>query len=342
MGSARIPVVILAGHLGAGKTTLLNHLLGNADGLRIGVVVNDFGSVNIDAMSVAGHVDSTVSLSNGCLCCAVDASGLDDLLGRLARPSRRLDVIVVEASGLAEPRDLIRLLLASDNDAITYGGLVEVVDAVEFERTRERHPEVDAQLRVADLVVLNKVDRLAADDRHRLTAVLRDIVEEVPVVATTRGRLDPGLLFDRRLPAQSDSVPRQLSFDELLAATRHDHDHLHEHYEAVDFVTDQALHPRRLMDFLDARPTGLYRIKGFVHFGVPGHRERYTVHAVGSFLRFEPTRWRRGEGRTSTLVLIGNGVDPEDIRARLRACEEPAPHALPPESMLCVLRHTQH
>ena len=81
-----IPVVVLTGFLGSGKTTLLNHLLKESRGTRIGVVVNDFGAIEIDAMTVAGQVGSMVTLGNGCLCCAVDTSELDTFLGRLSRP----------------------------------------------------------------------------------------------------------------------------------------------------------------------------------------------------------------------------------------------------------------
>lgn len=159
----QIPVVVLAGFLGSGKTTLLNHLLHHGGGTRIGAIVNDFGSIEIDAMAVAGQLgDSSVSLGNGCLCCAVDASELDEYLDRLTRPSGRngIDVIVIEASGLAEPQELVRMVLASENPRIVYGGLVEVVDAVEFDTTREQHPELDRHLAIADLVVVNKADRV--------------------------------------------------------------------------------------------------------------------------------------------------------------------------------------
>lgn len=122
MTTQQIPVVVLAGFLGAGKTTLLNNLLRGARGTRIGVMVNDFGDIGIDAMSVAGQVGSTVSLGNGCLCCAVDASELDEYLEVLTRPESRLDVIVIEASGLAEPQELVRMVLASENGRIVYGG----------------------------------------------------------------------------------------------------------------------------------------------------------------------------------------------------------------------------
>ncbi len=115
MAKKRIPVVIVAGFLGSGKTTLLNHVLRNNRGVRVGVIVNDFGAVNIDSMMVAGQVDSMVSLSNGCMCCAVDVSDMDEMLDRLAHPASQIDVIIVEASGLAEPRNMIRLVLGSTN-----------------------------------------------------------------------------------------------------------------------------------------------------------------------------------------------------------------------------------
>lgn len=197
MALQQIPVVVLAGFLGSGKTTLLNHLLGAGDGTRIGAVVNDFGSIEIDAMTVAGQVDSMVSLGNGCLCCAVDTSELDTYLERLARPAARIDVIVIEASGLAEPQELIRMILASDNDRIVYGGLIEVVDAAEFDATRARHPELDRHVGIADIVVLNKTDRLDGAALQTLRDTLADLAPGRPVICTAYGRVDPELFFDR-------------------------------------------------------------------------------------------------------------------------------------------------
>ncbi|HZG05280.1 MAG TPA: GTP-binding protein [Streptomyces sp.] len=343
----RIPVIVLAGFLGSGKTTLLNHLLSHSGGSRIGVIVNDFGSIEIDAMAVAGQVDSMVSLGNGCLCCAVDTSDLDEMLARLARPSARIDVIVVEASGLAEPETLIRMILAGTEDRVVYGGLVEVVDAAEFEATRARHPEIERHVAMADLVVLNKADRVGDAERQALADELRRLGGGTPVVCATHGRIDPELLFDRRSGEDREESVRQLSFEDVRAELRdggHDEhgDHLHAAYESVEFTAHEPVDPRRFMAFLDGRPDGLYRIKGFVYFGVPGHRQKFELHAVGRFLRFTPRPWRRGEPRVTQLVLIGSGIDAGAVRKELAACAgNGSPEDAGPDSMWGVLRYAR-
>lgn len=360
----RIPVVILAGFLGSGKTTLLNHLLRRSRGTRIGAVVNDFGSIEIDAMTVAGQVDSMVSLGDGCLCCAVDTDDLDEVLDVLARPSAGMDVLVIEASGIAEPETLIRMVLASDCPHIVYGGLVEVVDAAEFDAVRARHPELERHVSAADLLVLNKADRVAGPRLDALRAELGRLGPGTPVVTAEHGRVDPALLFDR---VRRERPPvEQLSFDVLLYGEEDGEDagtgeddgsagvagdeqaaggaesgreagaagcaahgdgchgehgaHLHAAYESVEFDEAAPMDPRRFLDFLDSRPDGLYRIKGFVDFGAADPAHRYEVHAVGGFLRFAPLDRTAGEERRTRLVLIGAGVDGAALRAGLAAC----------------------
>ncbi|GGS17273.1 cobalamin biosynthesis protein CobW [Streptomyces aureoverticillatus] len=388
MREQQIPVVVLTGFLGSGKTTLLNHLLHRSGGSRIGAIVNDFGSIEIDAMAVAGALgDSTVSLGNGCLCCAVDASELDEYLERLARPSARIDVIVIEASGLAEPQELMRMVLASENPHIVYGGLVEVVDAAEFDATRQRHPEVDRHLGIADLVVVNKADRVSDAERARILAEVHRLTDRAAVVPASYGRVDVELLLDRK---PVEERVGQLSFDDLHdhgsgqdgaldaegapgaegarhvdgdydahdghhdahdgAHGAHDgscdnpaHTHLHSGYESLAFTSDAPLNPRRLIAFLDSRPEGLYRIKGYVDFGAADARNRYAVHSVGRFLRFYPEPWEPGEKRLTQLVLIGSGIDVTTLDEQLTMCrenDEDAPHT-DEFGMWGVLRYVQ-
>ena len=300
-----VPVLALAGFLGAGKTTLLNYLLRNSRGVRIGALVNDFGAVNIDAMFVAGQVDAMASLSNGCICCAVDASEAAEMLGRLAAVRPALDLIVVEASGIAEPPVLARTIATADDDRFHYAGLVLVVDAAQ-------PAELGHGVRVADLVVLNK----AADgDADAVAAAVRAENPRVPLVYTDFARVDPALLIDP--PVQRRERPAQLSLEELLRED--DHHHEHPEYQSVEFSADTPVNPRRFLAFLQDRPLGLYRAKGFVDFGEGG---RYSVQLVGTSLRFEK---RGATGRGTTLVLIGTGIDEQALSAALQDCtREPA------------------
>ncbi|MCX5203734.1 GTP-binding protein [Streptomyces sp. NBC_00237] len=354
MSTQQIPVVVLAGFLGSGKTTLLNHLLKRSRGTRIGAIVNDFGAIEIDAMAVAGQLgDSTVSLGNGCLCCAVDASELDVYLEKLAEPGAGIDVIVIEASGLAEPQELVKMVLASESPYVVYGGLVEVVDAAEFAATRKRHPEIVRHLAIADLVVLNKTDRVAEGELAALKAELGGLGEGT-LISAEYGRIDPEVLFNRRSDDQHRQDGWQLSFEDLRAEAEagegDDHSgHLHAAYESVEFVSEVPMDAARLMAFLDARPEGLYRIKGYVDFGAADARNRYAVHAVGRFLRFYPEAWGDGEERLTQLVLIGSGTDGAALRERLGECvAEPSARDLAPgkdtpgeRAMWGVLRYVQ-
>lgn len=290
-----VPVLAVAGHLGAGKTTLLNHLLRNSRGVRIGALVNDFGAVNIDAMLVAGQVDAMASLSNGCICCAVDAEEAGEMLAKLAAVKPRLDLIVVEASGVAEPAALARTIVTADDPRFHYAGLVLVVDGLQ--------PELGHGLRVADLVVLNKASSCA--DLDGLLARIRADSPRVPVLPTDFANIDPELLID---PPPPRAPQAQLSFDELL---REEHDHDHPEYQSIEFSTDAKVNPRRFMEFLQDRPEGLYRAKGFVDFGA----QRFLVQLVGSSLRFE----KRGAGGTE-LVLIGTEMDRSAVLAGLQQC----------------------
>jgi G3E family GTPase len=300
-----VPVLALAGFLGAGKTTLLNHLLRNSRGVRIGALVNDFGAVNIDAMFVAGQVDAMASLSNGCICCATDASEAAEMLGRLAAVRPALDLIIVEASGIAEPPVLARTIATAGDDRFHYAGLVLVVDAAQ-------PADLGHGLRVADLVVLNK----AADgDADAVAARVRAENPQVPLVYTDFARVDPALLIDP--PVRRRQRPAQLSLDELLLEDHHHH--AHPEYQSVGFSTDAPVNPRRFLAFLQDRPVGLYRAKGFVDFGSGG---RYCVQLVGSSLRFEK---RGAAGRGTTLVLIGTDIDESAALTALQDCtSEPA------------------
>lgn len=314
-----VPVVIVVGRLGAGKTTVVNHLLRHAGGRRIGVVVNDFGAVAVDAMLVAGQADAVASLADGCLCCEVDANGLADLLATLTAPRARLDAVVVEASGLAEPRELVRMVLDVRGPRLAYGGMVVVADA--------EHP-APPDVELADLVVLNRIDRVADPDAR--VAAVRGRAHGA-VLGTTRGAVDPELLLGETAPRAP--VSGQLSFDALLTAPA---EHAHAHHDSVTWSADRPLDPERLVELLEAGPRGVYRAKGFVRFA--GESRVWEVQTVGTACEFRPAPRSVRDPGGASLVLLGAGVDEAALVGALDACvagdDPPGEHA-----MLRVLRH---
>lgn len=342
-----VPVVVLAGFLGAGKTTLLNHVLRHAGGRRIGVMVNDFGSINIDALLVSGQSGGTMNLANGCMCCTTDASALAENLEAMADPAAGLDAILIEASGIAEPKSLIRMVLASRSPRVAYGGLVYLVDGANFDATLAEHPQLSSHVALADLVVCNKIDMVG--DAARVASLverIRLVNPSAPVLPVSHAAVDPALFFEPAEQIARDDGARQLSFDELMmadaehadGASGNGHRHLHAEFDSASLDTDSAVDPRRLALFLERPPAGTYRIKGTVFVDLPEHRDiAYIVQSVGGFIRVDADSWR-GRTRGTRLVVIGSGLDPAAARTAL----DDVVVAADPDDVNGILHLTRH
>ncbi|MBK0419047.1 GTP-binding protein [Leucobacter sp. CSA1] len=327
-----IPVIALTGHLGAGKTTVLNHLL-RRPGARVGVVVNDFGAINVDAGLVTGQVDEAASIAGGCICCLPEAGGLDQALSRLTEPRLRLDAVIVEASGAAEPLALARLIRSSGAEHARPGGLVDVIDAVEHFRTVDTGGLPPARYAAASLVIANKMDLLPPEQREtrlaELTARVRERNPVAPVVPTERGAIDPALVFD---VAEAEDPPDQLPIAALLRSleTGHDgHGHdapLHEHASAVTARADGPADAGAILDLLEDPPRGVYRLKGCVAVRTPRGGRRYLFNLVGASIHVAPAPPRSADG-ADALVAIGPELDEAEVGARLAAALAPADRA---------------
>lgn len=330
----QIPVIILAGFLGAGKTTALNHILRSSNGQRLGVIVNDFGEVNIDALLVSKQTNNTMELSGGCICCQMSDGGLDETLQTFAHPGSTIDAILIEASGIAEPSDLRKLILYSSNKHISMNGVVYFVDAANIRQQLIDHPDIAHHIAAADLLVLNKADLATDDELTAIETKLRTYNESAIITRTTNGMVAPELLFDAH-----DNEYEQLS----LAAAKpveheHDHQHLHDQFTSVSFATTKPLSPKRVEVFLANLPTAVYRLKGIVYYGMKGFEQKIIIHKVGAHLRQTAEEWRGHETPSTQLVAIGVNIDETALRTALEDCIDPNPDDIAADDMVDIMR----
>ena len=271
MRDQRIPFTVIGGFLGAGKTTLLNHWLRNAGEQRLAVLVNDFGSINIDALLIESNHGDTIALSNGCVCCQIG----DDLslaLMRVLESNRPFDAVIVEASGVADPWRIAQLGRADPR--LMLDGVIVLVDA-SAALAQSRDPlladTLERQLKAADLVVLNKIDLAAQGERTALDAWIACAAEGAQVVETTHAQLPPALLSSAFLPdAEIKSGAQSLSRRQKLpplppAGEGRGEGRRTAHavqFESWSCQPVRAFDVEALRGWLHTAPSGLLRLKG--------------------------------------------------------------------------------
>jgi len=337
----RVPCTIITGFLGAGKTTLIRHVLANAQGRRLAVIVNEFGDVGIDGEILKGCGDAAcpeqniVELANGCLCCTVAdefVPALDTILSR--QPA--VEHIVIETSGLALPKPLVQAFhWPAIRSRVTVDGVVAVVDgaaladgrvATDVEslaRQRSADPSVDHddpveevfqdQIACADLVVLNKRDLLdTASLKRALATVAGTLPRAVKVVAVSDGKIDPAALLGLGIGTENDIENRRTRHDQEM---EHDHDDFDSFVVLLPEVADPAALAKRLAAVANAH--NVFRVKGFA--AVAGKPMRLLVQAVGARVSHQYDRpWMASDVRQGRLVVIGlKGLDRADVMRTL-------------------------
>ena len=329
---ARVPCTIVTGFLGAGKTTLIRHVLANAQGRRLAVIVNEFGDVGIDGEILKGcgneacPEENIVELANGCLCCTVADEFVPALDAILARDG--VEHIVIETSGLALPKPLVQafhwpaiksrvtvdgVVVVVDGAALASGRVADDLDALARQRAADSalaHDDpveevFDDQIACADLVVLNKRDLIDAAGIAKAQAVIAGVLpRSVKVITVADGKVDQALLLGLGVGTEDDIANRRTRHDD---EPEHDHDDFDSFVVPVGEITDPSA--------LAARVTALagnfdvLRVKGFA--AVAGKPLRLLVQAVGPRVTHQYDRpWAAAEPRDGRLVVIGlKGLD---------------------------------
>lgn len=293
-----IALTVIGGYLGAGKTSLINHLLRNADGRRIGVIVNDFGSSAIDAdlLDGAERDGEVIGLANGCACCSIGA-GLHEALEALTARHDRLDHIVIEVSGVADPTAAAAWATVPPFEP---AGVIVLADASAVERLagdRYVGDDVRRQLRGADLLAVTKTDLCSVDQAAHTAAWLDDVAPGVPRVDVVDGVIAPAVVLGVRSTGADGPAGRP----DRAPSEEADHGR---RYETWSWTSTDAVELGWLRGVMAALPDTVVRAKGVVRL-VDG--TAVTVHRVGR--RVDIRRTERPVD-VSTLVAIGVRTDP--------------------------------
>ncbi len=339
----KISATIITGFLGAGKTTLIQHLLKNAKGRRIALIINEFGEMGVDrelltGCNIEGCEDKNiVELANGCICCTVADDfmpTMEILLDRKEPPHH----IVIETSGLALPKPLVKAFNWPEvRSRLTVDGVVAVIDApavaegrfahdeVSLQAEREADPLLDHdnpleevfedQLLCADLVVLNKADIIGEDGIQKISKELSSHMRPgVRAISAIEGAVDVNIILGLDSAAENDIEQRRSHHDG-------EDDHDHEDFESFTVELGNTPDPEQFEALLMhlTEQHDILRLKGFLN--VPGKDMRHVVQGVGPRIqRYFDRLWAPGESRKGQLVVIGQtGLDRGAIEAALLA-----------------------
>ncbi|MEW3928516.1 cobalamin biosynthesis protein CobW [Pseudomonas aeruginosa] len=342
---AKLPVTIVTGFLGAGKTTLLRHMLDNAEGRRIAVIVNEFGELGIDGeilkqcsigCSEEEAQGRVFELANGCLCCTVQEEFFPVMCELVARRGD-LDQILIETSGLALPKPLVQAFQWPEiRNACTVDAVITVVDSPavaagtfaadpeQVDQQRRQDPNLDHesplhelfedQLASADLVILNKADQLDAEALARVRAeIAGELPAAVKIVEASRGELPLPVLLGLNAEAELHIDGRPTHHDHE-GHEDHDHDEFDSFHVDLPEVEEAAL-LEALGELVERHD--ILRIKGFA--AIPGKPMRLLVQGVGKrFDRHFDRKWLVDEVRSTRLVVIGQELDQAAIANQLR------------------------
>lgn len=301
----KIPVTVITGYLGAGKTTLLNRILSEKHNKNYAVIVNEFGEIGIDGSLVVGADEDIFEMSNGCICCSVRGD-LIETVDNLLASGRKLDAIIIETTGLADPAPVAQTFLQEENvrSKTQLDAILTVVDAKHLTVELEASREAKEQIAFADIILLNKIDLVS--DADSLKVLIRAINPLAKLFETNHCEINLDLLLSQNAFALDRTLVRDPDF-----LTSHHHHHHDNDVQSFSLQADRPLDRQLFFSWmqwvLEHFGMDMLRTKGIL--SLANEEERFVVQGVHQLIEgVAQRRWEANEQRTSQLVFIGRNL----------------------------------
>ena len=329
-----MPVTIITGFLGSGKTTLLNHILSNNNDLKVAVLVNEFGDINIDSQLLVSMDETMVELSNGCICCTIN-DDLVDAVYRIMERDDRIDYMVIETTGVADPLPIILTFLGTElRDLTRLDSIIAMVDAETFTPDHFESEAALKQISYADVTIVNKVDLASSDQVQTLEKYLNSVKAGVRILRSQQGQVPLKLILDVGYNNPEDYADLEHDHHhhdhehDHHGHEHHDHEHHHDHHHhsshldndgfvSISFESDRPFNVKKFEQFLqNDLSKNVFRAKGILWFEESDLRNIFQLS--GPRFSIDGEEWCSPP--RNQLVFIGRHLNGDHIQQQLTDC----------------------